>query len=148
MGMLFFSFLEYRGHYSRQFLDRQSRRLPVRRDWQQQQCRRNTVSNLPECRFPFYRTGGFRTPEYPWLDTPVPPSRPHNPAQPSWPVHADVLAESQRPSADFRLARPGQACVVLKGWKETTMHIEGKRKIIARSLIKITPALASWSNSL
>ena len=25
---------------------------------------------------------------------------------------------------------------------------EGKRKIIARSLIKITPALASWSNSL
>lgn len=36
MGMLFFSFLEYRGHYSRQFLDRQSRRLPVRRDWQQQ----------------------------------------------------------------------------------------------------------------
>lgn len=27
--------VEYRGHYSRQFLDRQSRRLPVRRDWQQ-----------------------------------------------------------------------------------------------------------------
>jgi hypothetical protein len=28
------------------------------------------------------------------------------------------------------------------------MPVESKRKIIARSLIKITPALASWSNSL
>ena len=45
-GDALFSFLEYRGHYSRQFVYRQSRRLSVRRDWQQH------ITSLKNSRLP------------------------------------------------------------------------------------------------